>query len=151
MKFNFKKFFFILIITILVGSFFTFFTGTSVYNEIVKPPFAPKGFIFPIAWGIIYLLISIALYMVLEEDTEKDLSLLIYGVQLFFNSVWTLIFFGFKNYLLGFVWIFLLLIVVISMFLHFYKIKKSAGLLVIPYIIWLFIALYLNIGIYLLN
>ena len=87
MKFDLKKFFFILIITVLVGSFFTFFTGTSIYNEIIKPPFAPKGFVFPIAWSIIYLLISISLYIVLEDGREKDLSLLIYG----FNHIsnWT--------------------------------------------------------------
>lgn len=151
MKFNLKKFIFILVVTFLIGSLFTFFTGTDIYNEIVKPPFAPKAIVFPIVWSIIYILMSISLYQVLEENYENDLSLFLYAIQLFFNSTWTLIFFGFKNFFVSFIWIMILIVCVIKMFLHFYKIKKSAGLLIIPYILWLFIALYLNIGIYVLN
>lgn len=151
MKINYKKLIGIIIITILVGSFFTFFTGSSIYKEIIKPPFSPPGLVFPIVWTILYILMSIALYQVLEKNDENDLSLTIYGIQLFFNSTWTLIFFGFKNFLLGSIWIFLLIMFVVIMFIHFYKIKKSAGLLIIPYLIWLFIALYLNIGIFILN
>ena len=151
MKFNLKKFIFILTVTFLIGSLFSFFTGTSIYNEIVKPPFSPKGIVFPIVWSILYILMSISLYQVLEENIDNDTSILIYSIQLFFNSLWTLIFFGFKNFFISFIWIMVLIFFVIKMFLHFYKIKKSAGLLIIPYIIWLFIALYLNIGIYVLN
>ena len=149
--FKYKKLLFIIVSTFLIGSLFTIFTGTSIYNEIMKPPFAPPNIVFPIVWSIIYILISISLYIVLEENVENDLSLFLYAVQMFFNSTWTLIFFGFKNFFISFIWIMILIVCVIKMFLHFYKIKKSAGLLIIPYIIWCFIALYLNIGIYVLN
>ena len=149
--FNYKKLIFIIVSTFLIGSLFTFFTGTDIYNEIVKPPFAPPNIVFPIVWSVIYILISISLYLVLEEKKDNDLSLFYYSVQLFFNSTWTLIFFGFKNFFISFIWIMILIVCIIKMFIEFYQIKKSAGLLIIPYIVWSFIALYLNIGIYVLN
>lgn len=151
MKFNLKKFIFILVVTFLIGSLFTFFTGTDIYNEIIKPPFSPNAIVFPIVWSIIYILMSISLYQVLEENKDNDTAIFLYAIQLFFNSLWTLIFFGFKNFFISFIWILALVVCVVRMFIHFYKIKKSAGLLIIPYIVWLFIALYLNIGIYVLN
>lgn len=152
MKVNFKKLIVIIIITMLIGSFFTLITGTSIYDEIVKPKLSPPGIVFPIVWFILYTLMGISFYLVTESNHEKkDMSLLIYIMQLIFNSLWTLIFFGAENFLLGSIWLCILVILIIIMIINFYKVNKIAGLLQIPYLLWSIFALYLNISIYLLN
>ena len=95
---------------------------------------------------------SISFYLALKSSNiDQKSSLKIYLFQLIINSTWTLIFFGFRNYLLGIIWIILLIVLVITMLVNFYQKNKLSGLLQIPYLIWLLIALYLNIGIYVLN
>lgn len=152
MKINFKQLFLIIIMTIIIGSFFVPFVDMNIYKEIVKPKFSPPSIIFPIVWSILYILMSISLYLVLKSsNTNQKSSLKIYIFQLLVNSTWTLIFFGFKNYLLGIIWIILLIVLVITMTMNFYYKNKISSLLQIPYLLWLFIALYLNFSIYLLN
>ena len=124
----------------------------NIYKEIVKPKFSPSSIAFPIVWSILYILMSISLYLVLKSsNTDYKSSLKIYTFQLLVNSTWTLIFFGFNNYLLGIIWIILLIVLVITMITNFYNKNKISALLQIPYLLWLCIALYLNISIYLLN
>lgn len=152
MKINFKKLFTIIILTILIGSFFSFFTNTDIYSEFNKPTLSPPGIVFPIVWTILYTLMGVSLYIVLESNNyNKDSALTIYIIQLIVNSFWTLIFFGLNNFLLAAFWIILLIILVITMIIIFYRINKLAGLLQIPYLLWLCFALYLNVMIYLLN
>lgn len=152
MKINFKQLFLIIIMTIIIGIFFVPFVDMNIYKEIVKPKFSPPSIIFPIVWSILYILMSISLYLVLKSsNTNQKSSLKIYIFQLLVNSTWTLIFFGFKNYLLGIIWIILLIVLVITMTMNFYYKNKISSLLQIPYLLWLFIALYLNFSIYLLN
>lgn len=152
MKINFKQLFLIIIITIIIGSLFIPFVDMNIYKEIVKPKFSPPSIVFPIVWSILYILMSISLYLVLKSShTDQKSSLKIYIFQLLVNSTWTLIFFGFNNYLLGIIWIILLIVLVITMIMNFYQINKISALLQIPYLLWLCIALYLNCSIYLLN
>lgn len=152
MKINFKQLFLIIIITMIIGSFFVPFVDMNIYKEIVKPKFSPPSIVFPIVWIILYLLMSISLYLVLKSsNTNQKSSLKIYIFQLLVNSTWALIFFGFKNYLLGIIWIILLIVLVIMMTMNFYYKNKISALLQIPYLLWLFIALYLNFSIYLLK
>lgn len=150
MKINCKKLIFIIVITFLIGSFFSFFVGTSIYNEIERPKLSPPGIVFPIVWSILYILMGISYYIVTENSNDEG-NTKIYFLQLLVNSLWTLIFFGFKNFLLGWLWIVLLIILLIIMIIKFYSVKKVAGLLQIPYLLWLFVAFYLNFSIYLLN
>lgn len=150
MKINFKKLILIIVITVLVGSIFVPFVDMNIYKEIIKPKFAPPSIVFPIVWGILFILMSISLYIVTEESSD-DSNIKIYAAQLIVNSLWNLIFFGFKWFLLGFIWIIILLILVIIMIVKYYKVNKVAGLLQIPYVIWLLIAFYLNFSIYLSN
>lgn len=150
MKINFKKLIFIIIFTIIVGSFFALFTSTSIYSEIIRPKFSPPGIVFPIVWTILYILMGISFYIVTEKDDDIG-NVKIYLAQLAVNSLWTLFFFGFKFFLFSFLWIILLIVLVIVMIIKFYRTNKLAGLLQIPYLIWLFIAAYLNLSIYLLN
>lgn len=148
-KINWKRLIVIIIITFVVGSFFSFFTMNNMdtFKELEKPINVPS-ILFPIVWSILYLLMSISLYIVIDKNRN---SLIIYSIQLIINSLWTLIFFGFGAYLLAFIWIILLLIAIVIMIAKFYNIDKKAAYLNIPYLLWVLFAAYLNLGIYLLN
>ena len=121
------------------------------YNDLMKPTLSPPGIVFPIAWTIIYLLSGIS-YTFLKEKGEvpKETKQLYYG-QLLFNYLWTFIFFVFQLRLLSVLWIIILDVLVICMICQFYKQNKISEILLIPYILWLFFATYLNISIYFLN
>lgn len=152
-KTNFKLLFSIIGITFLVGNLFSFtiIKNMDIYESLVKP-FEIPMLIFPIVWTILYILMSISLYRVLksgENGIEK--SLIIYSLNLIFNSLWTLIYFGLCKYLFAFIWLLLLIVIVIIMIIDFYKKDKLAGLINIPYLIWLLFAAYLNYSIYILN
>ena len=152
-KFDFKSFIIITVITFIVGSFFSFFTMNNMdtFKELNKPINVP-GVLFPIVWSILYLLMSISCYIIYKSDNkDKKKALIIYGIQLIINSLWTLIFFGFDAYLFAFIWIILLIFTVSIMIITFYNIDKKAVYLNIPYILWIVFAGYLNLGIYILN
>ena len=121
------------------------------YNDLIKPTLSPPGIVFPIVWTIIYLLIGIS-YTLLKEKREvtKETKQLYY-TQLVFNYLWTFIFFVFRLRLLSVLWIIILDVLVIVMTYQFYKQNKLSGILLIPYILWLIFATYLNISIYFLN
>lgn len=152
-KINWKRLILITIITFVVGSFFSFFTMNNMdtFKELEKPINVP-GVLFPIVWSILYLLMSISCYIITNSnDKNKNEAIIIYAIQLIINSVWSLIFFGFGAYLLGFIWIIILAVIVIIMIAKFYNINKKAAYLNIPYILWILFAAYLNFGIYILN
>ncbi len=153
MRIDWKKLIIITVITFIVGTFFSFFTMNSMdtFKDLSKPINVP-GVLFPIVWSILYLLMSISCYLIVQSnDKDKKEGIILYAIQLVINSLWTLIFFGFGAYLLSFIWIIILLIVVIIMLAKFYNINKIAMYINIPYVLWLLFAAYLNLGIYLLN
>lgn len=153
LKIDWKKLIAIIILTFLVGSFFSFFTMNNMetFKELQKPLNVP-GVLFPIVWSILYLLMSISCYIILKSnDKNKKNAIIWYIIQLVINSLWSLIFFGFGKYLFAFIWIIILIIAVIIMLIKFYNINKKAAYLNILYLIWIIFAAYLNLGIYLLN
>lgn len=153
MKINWKKLIFFVVITFVIGGLFSILTNQSdFYASLEKPPLSPPGILFPIVWSILYILMAISLYIVSESDSvDKDSSYVIYIAQLVVNSLWTLLFFGLGLELFSFLWIIFLIVLVVIMIIRFYRINKVAGLLQIPYLIWLVFAAYLNLGIYILN
>lgn len=96
---------------------------------------------------------GIASYLVSQSEYmyRKRSALTVYGVQLFFNFFWSIIFFGFELYWFAFVWLLLLLGLIVANIVFFYRIERTAGLLLIPYLIWVTFAGYLNLAIALLN
>ena len=115
------------------------------YQDLNKPPLSPPGIIFPIIWTILYIIMGYSFYKQNEQNKT------IYYTQLIVNGLWSIIFFVFKWYLLATIWIILLIILVIIMIKNFYKENKLSGLINIPYLLWLLFALYLSLGVYLLN
>lgn len=127
-------------------------TNMNSYMQMNMPSFAPPAILFPIVWTILYILMGISCYLVIESIYfNKEEALIIYGVQLLVNLLWSFIFFSFKAYLLAFIWIILLIILVAIMIIKFYQINKISAYLQIPYLIWLIFAAILNLSIYLIN
>ena len=137
---------------VLVGALVGLITSGSMdYNMLQKPPLAPPGAVFPVVWTILYILMGIS-YGILKVNNQTDEEIdWIYYIQLAINALWSIIFFTFKWRLFAFIWIILLAIAVISMIIKFYNKNKVAGLLQIPYILWIIFAAYLNFGFYILN
>lgn len=115
------------------------------YNNLNKPSLSPPGIVFPIVWTILYIIMGYSFYKQNEQNKT------IYYTQLIVNGLWSIIFFIFKWYLISTIWIILLIILVTIMIYKFYNKNKITGLINIPYLIWLFFALYLSFGVYLLN
>ena len=121
------------------------------YSALLQPPMPPE-WLFPVVWTILYILMGVSAYLVYECDTEeKYIGLAVYVLQLIFNFLWLIIFFNIRNLLFAFVWLVFLWVLVLAMAISFYKVNKTAGLLQIPYLLWVTFAGYLNIALYILN
>ena len=144
-----KKFIKAILIPIIVGGLVGIFIAPNIdYNTLIKPAFSPPAYLFPIVWTILYFLMGIS-YALIENISRKTKN--IYYIQLTFNALWSILFFILKWRLISIIWIIILDILVIIMIVQMYKQKKIAGLLQIPYLIWLLFATYLNLFIYILN
>ena len=152
-KINIKKLIFYVGITLLIGSFPSFFIKIGeTYKTINKPPLSPSGIVFPIIWTILFILMGISIYLIDNSNSNKKKECrLIYFIGLIVNAFWTPIFFGFKEYFLAFLWILMLIVLVVTTILLFYKEKKISAYLLIPYLCWLLFACYLNFGVFILN
>ncbi len=132
-----------------IGSYFTTPSIESWYVFLQKPSFAPPNWIFAPVWTALYILMGISLYLIWKKGNSK--LVLLFFVHLALNSLWSIIFFGFKNPLLAFGEIVVLWFFVLFLNLRFYKINRTAGLLLIPYLLWTSFAAYLNFSIWRLN
>jgi len=145
----------IILITELVGVLGSLLSGNTgeIYISFIKPPLSPPGWLFGVIWPVLYLLMSIAAYIIYQtpQTLERKKATTFYWIQLFVNFLWPIVFFRFEWYWIAVVIIILLDIFVSITTLWFYKINKSAGYLMIPYLIWILFATYLNIGIAVLN
>ena len=137
-----------------VGGLSALLTGDSMekYKALNQPPLAPPGWVFPIVWTILFVLMGVGAAMVfLSDSSSKKRPIAIYGLQLLVNFFWTILFFLLEARLFAFFWLLLLLGLAIWMEVSFARVNKTAGLLQIPYILWLLFAGYLNLAVYLLN
>ena len=124
------------------------------YEKLVKPPFAPPGWLFGPVWLVLYLLMGYAAYRILlkkDNTPEAREGLFDYGVQLLFNFMWTILFFGFQFRLAALVDILALLGFLLFAMIRFYRVDKTAGLLLLPYFLWTSFAAVLNAAIWWLN
>lgn len=151
---NLKKLLLNLAIPLAVGGISALITMNSFkeYGMMEKPDLSPPAWLFPVVWTALYLLMGISSYIISSSKSpEKNQALIIYGVQLFINALWPIFFFLMKAYLFSFIWLLLLWAFVLAMIIIFYKINKTAGIIQIPYLIWLSFAGYLNLAVYFLN
>ena len=152
-KENRSSFVISILLPLAVGSLSTLISGNrSMYDMINKPALSPPAFIFPVVWTILYILMGISSYLIYESNNPgRRRALRTYAVQLLFNFFWSIIFFGFSQYFLAFIWLLALILVIIVMICQFYKISPAAAYLQIPYLIWCIFAAYLNFMIYIMN
>lgn len=156
MKIKWKPFIISLAIPLVVGALAGILSGGGMqsFEQMNQPPLSPPGWLFPIVWSALYLLMGYASYRVYVSDadkTQKRNALILYGIQLFLNFLWPLVFFGLGWYLTAF-WLLLLLWIAIFLTIRaFSAIDEQAGDLLLPYILWVSFAGYLNLSVYLLN
>ncbi len=156
MKINKKLLFKCIALPLAVGGLSALLTSGSMkqFEALNQPPLSPPGWLFPVAWTILYTLMGIASYLILtaegfEEQKKKAITLYIY--QLVVNFLWPTFFFNFQWYFFSLLWLLLLWVLVLIMLLQFYKISRPAAYLIVPYLLWLTFAAYLNFGVWLLN
>lgn len=133
---------------IIAGNSFSFYKG------IVRPPFSPPGWIFPIVWIILYALMGISAYFIYTSKAtvrQKNFALAVYAIQLVVNFLWSIVFFRLEMLGLSVIIILLLLLLIVVMICVFYRIRPVAAYLNIPYLLWTAFASYLNIGVLILN
>ncbi|MEW9122732.1 MAG: TspO/MBR family protein [Thermotaleaceae bacterium] len=143
-------------IALAVGGLSSFLTRNTmeIYQQLKQPAFAPPGWVFPIVWTVLFVLMGIASYRVYLkgiEKTEVQNALMLYGLQLTANFFWTIIFFRWGLRGFAFIWLIFLWILIILTTMKFYKLDKVAAYLMVPYILWVSFAGLLNYSIWQLN
>ena len=145
-----------LIIAILIcqlagvfGSIFTYSSIGTWFVSLQKPAFSPPNWLFGPVWITLYTLMGISLYLIWNK--RDKFSILIFGFQLILNALWSLLFFGLQNPFYALVEIIILWFAILIMIVKFYKIDKRAGLILLPYILWVSVATALNYYVFILN
>lgn len=155
-KIKWKKLILLTALPLAVGALAAILTrgGMEDFEIMRKPPLSPPAWLFPVVWTILYALMGIASYLVCSSrasPARKRRALTVYGIQLAVNFFWSLLFFGLEVYLLAFVWLVLLWLLILLTMVMFSYISETAGKLLVPYLLWVSFAGYLNLGVYLLN
>lgn len=138
----------------IIGSLFTMSAIPNWYTTIEKPVLNPPSWIFGPVWVTLYILMGVSAFLVWREGWKKKevkIALSIFGVQLFLNALWSVIFFGLQSPAWAFLNIVLLWITIVWTMVVFFKISKLATYLLVPYILWVSFASYLNLAIWMLN
>ena len=128
--------------------------GMRQFRFVSQPPLSPPSWLFPVVWTLLYLMMGAASYLVWTAGAapaRRDRALTVYGLSLAANLFWPIVFFTMRLYFPAFLLLLLLWVLVAVTALLFSCIDSRAGKLMIPYIVWLSFAAYLNLGVWLLN
>jgi benzodiazapine receptor len=137
-----------------IGSIFISPAIPTWYVTLNKPPFTPPNWLFSPVWIFLFVLMGISAFLVWSkglDDKRVKTALSIFAVQLILNILWSAVFFGFRSPLAGLIEIVILWIAIWLTILNFFKVSKTAGLLLMPYILWVSFAAVLNFFIWRLN
>lgn len=150
---DWKALLFFVIYTFVIGAGLGSLLGGNLgFDGLTKPPLSPPAWVFPVVWTVLYALMSVAAYLVyVSEDIDRGPALRLYLLQVIVNGLWPLFFFRLEWRLFAFFWLLLLLALVILTTLKFRPISQIAFWLMVPYIVWLLFAAYLNLSFYILN
>ena len=145
-----KPFVFFIALSLGVGALAAFLTrGTmNIYDDIISPPLSPPMWLFPVVWTILYILMGVSGGLIYNQN--KTVPGVFY-TQLAVNFLWSMIFFNLRLFLLSSIWLVLLILLIWRMIKEFRIIDIRASYLQYPYLAWCIFALYLNIGIWILN
>jgi translocator protein len=137
-----------------IGTLFTLKEITTWYVYLAKPGWAPPNWIVGPIWSTLYILIVTSLFLIWRKGLERkdvQVAILVFAVQLIINVIWSLVFFGSHSIFGGLIMVMLLWVAIIINIFVFYRISKPAGLLLIPYLVWVTIATYLQYYLFILN
>ena len=137
-----------------LGSVFTFSSIPTWYAQLNKPFFNPPNWVFAPVWTILYFLMAVSLYIIWNKNLEnkkQDKAIKIFIFQLTLNLLWSLVFFGLHQPLLGLITIIILWFSIFITIKYFYKLSKPSGYLLVPYILWVSFASVLNFAIVVVN
>lgn len=144
-----------ILLCFLVGFIASYFQANAIrnwYPYLNKPTLTPPNSVFPIAWSIIYLCMGISAgLIILSGKKERNSLIVLFGIQLFFNFAWSILFFYFRSPLSGLIDIVIVDVLVIAYTIKSYPVKKASALLFLPYLLWILFATYLNTYILLNN
>ncbi len=138
----------------VIGSIFTINSINNWYFDLSKPSLNPPNWIFGPVWITLYVMMGISLFLIWQKglDSKRNKNVVfLFIIQLVFNTLWSIIFFGFHQILPAVVVIIILWLLIFSCIFSFKPISKTAAYLLIPYLLWVSFASYLNISIYILN
>ena len=133
-----------------IGGFVTSSFKEPWYSEIILPTFNPPSWVFNPVWTALYILMSVAIWIVWSKTSNKKI-LQLYFVHLFFNAIWSVIFFGFHQIFVALIDLGIILIFIIWLMKIYYQVSKISFLLMTPYLLWSSYALILNATIFYLN
>jgi tryptophan-rich sensory protein len=142
---------------IIIGSLGSVVTVTgpgSWYESLAKPWFTPPGWVFAPVWITLFTLMGIAMYLAWQSGTgrrEVRVALALFGIQFVLNVLWSFLFFGLRSPFLGLLDILVLWVLIAATIAAFYRVKKAAAYLLLPYIAWVTLASLLNYAIWALN
>ena len=136
-----------------LGSLFTTSAIPTWYETLDKPFFTPPNWIFSPVWISLFILMGISLFVVWrrQDHPRFKTALIFFFVQLILNIFWSAAFFGLRFFLIGLIDIVLLWVAILLTIQHFLRISKMAGLLLLPYILWVSFAVVLNFSLWILN
>lgn len=155
MKINWKTLLIHLAIPLGVGGLAALLSGgMESYGQLNQPPLSPPGWVFPVVWSILYLLMGYASYRISVSGADPAAikkAQIYYAIQLGLNFLWPIIFFGFQWYFAAFLLLLVLWSFIYLTMHYFGQIDDTAENLLIPYILWVTFAGYLTLGVALLN
>ena len=128
--------------------------GSGDFRALNQPPLSPPGWLFPVVWTVLYLLMGYSSYRVYslgKNQAKTGDALKLYAAQLLLNFIWPILFFAFRWYLPAFIVLIALWVLILFTLRAFTAIDETAGDLLIPYLLWVTFAGYLNLGVYFLN
>lgn len=124
----------------------------NIYDKINMPPLSPPGWLFPVVWSILYILMGISAAIIFTSDSpKKDDALFVYAVSLVLNFSWSIFFFNMQSFIISFIILVALWLSIIITMIKYYPINKTAAWLQLPYLLWVTFAGYLNLAIIFLN
>ncbi|MFH1175436.1 MAG: TspO/MBR family protein [bacterium] len=138
----------------IIGAFFTVPSISGWYANLAKPEIAPPNWIFSPAWTILFALMGIAVFLVWQKgigQMKVKIAIGIFAGQLVLNTLWSIIFFSLRSPGGAFIEIIFLWLIILATIIAFAKISKPAAWLLVPYILWVSFAGYLNFSIWRLN
>ncbi|MFH1078205.1 MAG: TspO/MBR family protein [Patescibacteria group bacterium] len=138
----------------IIGSIFTTPSIPTWYASLMKPALNPPSWVFAPVWTTLFALMGIAAFLVWRKGTErKDVraALSVFGIQLCLNTLWSILFFGLHDPFASLIEIAALWLAIISTIFVFHRISRTAAYLLVPYLLWVSFASYLNYALWALN